>query len=106
MYQSLTSEGQVRLVQLQPGNWEDDIQCRLVSHDLKYLSQTKTRYKSLSYVWGSNRVTEKIMVDGQELAITLNLACALRHLRSPSAAETLWVDAIVCARLADPRASQ
>ncbi|KAK7752672.1 hypothetical protein SLS62_005441 [Diatrype stigma] len=65
------------------------------------------QYEALSYVWGSDNAPHFIFVDpamGDEentekktptkLAVTENLMTALRHLRDPSKARTLWIDAI------------
>lgn len=60
-------------------------------------------FTALSYVWGDPNVTKDIIIDGYKLAITTNLASALRHVKShwqkafpdrdPSEFR-LWADAI------------
>jgi hypothetical protein len=58
-------------------------------------SHEKHPYKALSYVWGSSAVTDTIYLQGLEFRITLNLSCALRHLRKADEDTILWVDALV-----------
>lgn len=52
------------------------------------------KYTALSYVWADPPGTTPIIVNGVETQITLNLEAALRHIRQPSCAATLWVDAL------------
>ncbi|KAI7781002.1 hypothetical protein LA080_015345 [Diaporthe eres] len=52
------------------------------------------KYTALSYVWADPPGTTPIIVNGVETQITLNLQAALRHIRQPSCAATLWVDAL------------
>lgn len=54
----------------------------------------ETRYEALSYFWGDANTTENIFVNGEIIAITTNLAAALRALRHPQHDRTLWIDAI------------
>lgn len=54
-------------------------------------------YAALSYVWGNERNTRKIIVNGQEIQVTRNLEHALRAFRERSEFGSdfkLWVDAI------------
>lgn len=63
-------------------------------------------FNALSYVWGDPKVTEIILVNGHEYAVTTSLASALRcvpqHLSQSkhAAGQKLWVDAI-CINQAD-----
>ena len=54
-------------------------------------------YAALSYVWGDEDVTSKIVVNGQETQVTRNLEVALRAMCGRPDFETrykLWVDAL------------
>ncbi|KAH8879963.1 hypothetical protein GQ53DRAFT_833688 [Thozetella sp. PMI_491] len=51
-------------------------------------------YKALSYVWGSPRTTEEVVVENETYHATINLSCALRYLRRTDKPITLWVDAL------------
>ncbi|KAK3942808.1 heterokaryon incompatibility, partial [Diplogelasinospora grovesii] len=57
-------------------------------------------YEALSYTWGDPRVTEPVLLNGQEYHATTNLRCALEYLRLPDRKRTLWVDAL-CINQAD-----
>lgn len=67
------------------------------------LSQTTSPFTALSYVCGDPAFTETIVLDGEPLAITVNLANALRHVTKhweahcpgrERASFELWADAI------------
>lgn len=51
-------------------------------------------FEALSYVWGDATITHLIEVDGQSFRVSQNLHDALRYLRHPRRARTLWIDAI------------
>ncbi|KAF2647811.1 HET-domain-containing protein [Lophiostoma macrostomum CBS 122681] len=51
-------------------------------------------YEALSYVWGSSEDSKVVHVDGRRMNITQNLHGALLHLRDPTFARILWIDAI------------
>jgi 5-methylcytosine-specific restriction endonuclease McrA len=82
----------IRLLVLQPSeDFDSVISCQILQSSLYDRS-----YKALSYVWGDPAVTagNYILVDGQEVNVTSNLASALRHLRHESRSRKIWVDAL------------
>jgi hypothetical protein len=92
---------EIRLLVVEPAQDEATaIECSMKVFSLN----EDPKYVALSYVWGSKEVTESIIVNGSSLAVTINLASALRELRSSRALEDskgvqmlpilLWVDAI------------
>lgn len=81
---------EIRLVKVLPGEGEDKIACRLVTVSLNESHE----FESLSYVWGDDKITLPIDVNGVSLQITTNLKCALQNLRLPTIARTIWIDAI------------
>jgi hypothetical protein len=84
-------EGEIRLIELLPGQGGQDIKARLFVVD----NVTSQPYEALSYVWGSREHDVTISVNGMALDISLNLADALRCLRPPQGAgRILWIDAI------------
>ncbi len=87
---STLNDGEIRLIRLLPGNWNDEIKCDLVRNSL----HTARPYYTLSYVWGSTRATSKISLDSKEFFVTRNLESALRHLRTQYADSFIWVDAL------------
>lgn len=60
------------------------------------------RYTALSYVWGSVENPAQITIDGRaRFEVTRNLFNALKSLRRPDMAQSIWVDAI-CINQDDP----
>jgi hypothetical protein len=74
------------------------------SYSLVHASlQDELSFSALSYVWGDPHITENIIVDDVEFAVTLNLAAALKHAKThwtrhhcdrDPASFRLWADAI------------
>jgi hypothetical protein len=89
-YQPLTGADDMRVLELFPGQFNDDIRC-----DLRTVSiQQAPKYGAVSYVWGNLDDKRMISVNGFGFAITQNLELALRHFRDGTNSRTLWVDAI------------
>jgi hypothetical protein len=80
----------IRLLKLRPGLEHTVIECDLEVVDL----EAHPRLEALSYVWGNPNPPEAILCNGHQHSVTPNLALALRRLRSPYMARTVWVDAI------------
>ncbi|KAK8108523.1 hypothetical protein PG984_014324 [Apiospora sp. TS-2023a] len=87
-YRRIDASRFIRLVVIEPGNWESPISYSFLDRD------PTDDYVALSYAWGSPRVTRPVLVDGTELQVTVNLESALRHLRREWEPLTLWIDAI------------
>jgi hypothetical protein len=64
---------QIRLAHIKPGEWDDPISCYLHLASLD-LSPT---YKTLSYVWGDQKITKPIALEGCDFEVTINLHEAL-----------------------------
>jgi hypothetical protein len=90
VYGPLIHEDSIRLLNIEPGAFEDPIHCSL---EYTVLSENP-QYYALSYTWGPVSPTFNIFVDGQEFEIRENLHSALLHFRFPTSSLTLWVDAI------------
>ncbi|KAK8061082.1 HET-domain-containing protein [Apiospora hydei] len=84
------SPNKIRLVVINPGDWDSTISCCLLHHEL----DTNPKYIALSYAWGPTQVKKPIFVDGIELPVTVNLESALRHLRRQYEPLVIWIDAI------------
>lgn len=83
-----------RVVIIEPGSWGDAIKFSLESRCFDPSFQ-HSPYKALSYVWGANQVTETIQLDNCQVNVTLNLFCALYHLRHKEHRVIFWIDALV-----------
>jgi Heterokaryon incompatibility protein (HET) len=80
----------IRLAVLYPGDFEDEIEFRLVHARL----DDAPEYESLSYAWGETALTRTTKIEGRALSISLALETALRHLRTRTKDRVLWIDAI------------
>ena len=99
----------IRLIELLPGGWEDDLQCTIYTTSI----DDPPAYDALSYSWGDdsqddpslptdlssscvrmyNSGQKLLRCDGQILLISSNLYNALRRLRDKSA-KSLWIDRV------------
>ena len=108
-HDTLNSPGLIRLIELLPGGWEDDLRCNIHTISL----DSPPTYDALSYSWGDEsqdnpslpvdvlssplRAFESgqrfLQCNGQVLLISSNLLNALRRLREKSIGY-LWVDRV------------
>ncbi|KAI6088049.1 heterokaryon incompatibility protein-domain-containing protein [Hypoxylon rubiginosum] len=91
-YKSLNKNA-IRLLQLEPGAYDDPLRGRLFHADIDKAQQ---QYMALSYVWGRPDYNHMhlIRIDNGCLQVWDNLNTALRTLRSEHRTVTLWVDAL------------
>ena len=87
----------IRLISLLPGTQaEDDVICELLCAELG----AAPPYEALSYTWGSPSdlaaVSVRLPSTGYSGSLPVTLGClrALRRLRLPDRARTLWIDAM------------
>jgi Heterokaryon incompatibility protein (HET) len=88
--QLIPSKPSIRLMILEPGNFEDPIKCKLEYTDL----ESNRYYEALSYSWGDPTETTPIGLDDQSFPVTINLNRALHYIRRPYSKRVLWVDAV------------
>ncbi|KAF2454605.1 heterokaryon incompatibility protein-domain-containing protein, partial [Lineolata rhizophorae] len=88
----------VRLLQLQPGSYNDPIVCSLRVVSLL----DHPEYQALSYCWEDPTDRKPITVNSNKFFVTSALECALRNIRDKNIQKLLWVDAI-CINLQDVR---
>lgn len=92
------SHQEIRLLEIIPGSTQDCVlACRLQTESLN----DEPTYVALSYVWGDASVKEEIALDDKPFLVPVNLAAALKALRShfmPNWKEysplRVWADAI------------
>ncbi|KAK0110806.1 hypothetical protein ONS96_002399 [Cadophora gregata f. sp. sojae] len=80
----------IRILNITSGPSAEDIVCTLEHFSC---SQKYPNYTALSYCWGTLANAVSITVDGAPVLVTINLAAALRALRS-NGHSNIWVDAI------------
>ena len=103
IYKPIDSEReQIRLLELAPGAFDDDLVLSLRVRNLRPRKKRKWPvFEALSYFWGKQVCERPAILHGHEFTIQRNLDCALRHLRHESGEpRILWVDA-VCINQAD-----
>lgn len=88
---------QIRLLVIQPGNFDDPISCQMIYAQLD--EQNNPDFDALSYVCGppEDRVTMGVHLPGadterSDLSIIRTAETAIRHLRNQSDPFKLWVD--------------
>lgn len=98
---------EIRVIEILPGTIDQPIRCELHTKSL----DAGIRYAALSYVWGDERLTTDILLNGQRFSATRNLVSALWHFRKygyPTNEQTgeirwLWVDAVCINQTASTR---
>ncbi|KAM6511811.1 hypothetical protein FALCPG4_016804 [Fusarium falciforme] len=100
LYANLQMSGrQIRLLQIT--STKPEIVCKLEVVSL----EDEPAYSALSYVWGDPAITKSVLVNGERVNVTTNLALALehapKHLEDANVVPRLWADAI-CINQDDP----
>ncbi|KAH7075909.1 heterokaryon incompatibility protein-domain-containing protein [Paraphoma chrysanthemicola] len=85
-----SSDREIRLLELLPGEGDDAIRCttRVVSLN------DHPDFETVSYVWGDRTGDRFIEVSGDSIPVTKNLYDGLLRLRLSSTIRTLWIDQI------------
>ena len=113
IYHPLSDSQDMRVLELFPGQKDDDIRCELhvCSVGLVYRDRNHTTgryhptlhavscttgqpvwYTALSYVWGDAAFVKPMICNGKSFKTTKNLDIALRYLRRTDVAVLLWID--------------
>lgn len=78
-----------RYLTLEPGTGDEPLRCSIYTSAIP-----DADYEAISYVWGSEIKSQRILCDGYAMKITKNLWHALRRLRRINDARYLWADSI------------
>jgi len=90
-YNPLTQPDSIRLVELQPGDPEDELRVEIQHARLSEAPE----YETLSYEWAGNHKEATVRCGrGEEIPVTLNLRAALKRLRDMERPRRVWIDAI------------
>jgi hypothetical protein len=84
------SSDEIRLLQLPPGSFYEDVRCKLEHVELV----DSLQFTALSYTWGDPTIRKKILIDSHVHDVTINLYDALQHMRDPNESRTFWIDAL------------
>lgn len=82
--------GDIRILEILPGNFEDSLHCRLRVAAI----EDDPVYDALSYMWGDPSPSGKIVLDDEYFPVTASLENALRHVRLDYGVRYLWADAV------------
>lgn len=96
LYKERLAPRDIRVISLQPGSSSSPVRCDITKVNL----DKGLAFHALSYVWGDPKGPRLIEVGSVQVPVTSNLYTALHHLRHPTDALVLWVDAI-CINQAD-----
>ena len=121
IHQPLKGSQDMRVLELYPGSFEDELRCELhvcsvefeyptINESVSVISNTTYTmhtqhavsqetgqpvwYTALSYVWGVAASVMPMLCNGRPFHTTRNLDIALRRLRQTDAAIMLWIDQI------------
>jgi hypothetical protein len=89
-YDKLLGLDDIRILELSPGKFKDEVVVQLSSSSLK----TAPHYEALSYCWGDRTITQPVICSSSVISITTNLHDALVYLRYQDRSRYLWVDAL------------
>lgn len=87
----LRNPGDIRLIEVLPGQERDNIQLNL---HVASLNDPKLHYEALSYTWGSQDSPLEVTCNEQALSVTRNLHSSLRRLRDENEIRVFWIDAV------------
>lgn len=90
LYEPLSLPQAIRILCLNPGQWNDPLRCSLKPVDLG----TAPAYEAVSYAWGDESERAVVWCDGSALSVTRNLFEALQVYRRRDRVRYLWADAI------------
>ena len=89
VYTTLDSPRQIRILSVQPGEFEDPVRC-----NLETVSLDTADFEALSYLWGNELADKEITVSGGKFKIRDSVLSALLRFRKPAESRALWIDAI------------
>lgn len=89
-YSPLPSEKFIRLLELYPGDADDNINCTLRQTEL----ENAPKYEAISYAWGDPANKIDVICDGKIIMVTQNLKAALLRFKLKDRSRIVWADAI------------
>ncbi|KAI1110045.1 heterokaryon incompatibility protein-domain-containing protein [Nemania sp. NC0429] len=93
IYQPLTSPRSTRILKIYPSRYETAaLVCELSEEELN--DENPPSYAAISYTWGSQLPSRKILCHGKAFSVTENCEAILRRFRQGNKMSCLWIDAI------------
>ncbi|KAK3367646.1 heterokaryon incompatibility protein-domain-containing protein [Podospora didyma] len=90
LYSPLPGNHSIRILVIEPGPAEDDLQTRLVVVDL----DDKPTFDAVSYTWGSPLDKTVLPCNGSAVPIPRNLETFLKRIRDPVRTRRVWADSV------------
>lgn len=87
----------IRLLGVEPGEFEDEIRCMVVVCDL----ERAPSFNAISYTWGDEQPQRYIYIDRRRFPVRLNCHYAIQQARNFAPGVPLWIDS-VCIDQEDP----
>lgn len=81
---------QIRLLDLQPGGYDDKILCTVRTFELDNVP----KFEAISYTWGDPFPLYPVEVNGRTLLVRKNCHYALSQMRRSRTSRRLWIDSI------------
>ena len=93
IYQPLDEARQeIRVLTVEPGEFEDELQCSLKVVSL--LDTPMPKYETISYHWGHASRRSTLRLHGKSVQVPKSSLAAVRRMRLSSRKRLLWIDAI------------
>ncbi|KAI0531816.1 heterokaryon incompatibility protein-domain-containing protein [Xylaria digitata] len=89
---TMLSNREIRLLDLLPSSGLDNNDVLIHCQTRIVPLSSDSPFETLSYVWGNQSDYTQINVDGNVVAVTSNLAFALKHIQRSESIRTIWVD--------------
>ena len=90
LYFPLLNGKLIRLLELAPGTWDEQVSVRMLVVELGH----HLKYDALSYVWGDPKSPATILCNGREMKVTRGLHTALTTIRYLERPRIVWADAV------------
>ena len=90
----------IRLLDILPGIWADEIQVELREISI---DNARNHYTTISYTWGNIEATRQVLItcNNRRVPISENLSTILRRLRQPGCSVPVWADALCINQIDD-----
>ncbi|KAK4119254.1 HET-domain-containing protein, partial [Parathielavia appendiculata] len=93
-FKPIRQKTELRLLSVKAGNFGDVVHCWLIPCKL----ENRPTYEAISYTWadefGDATKSREIYLNNSPLRVTVNCEAALRRVRLPERARTIWIDAV------------
>ncbi|RYP87396.1 hypothetical protein DL769_000492 [Monosporascus sp. CRB-8-3] len=94
LYKDIRQRTELRLLSVKKGEFGDEVHCLLIHCEV----EKPPDYEAISYTWadesGNDTESRTIYISSSPFAVTVNCEAALKRVRMPGRARTIWIDAV------------